>query len=193
MTTDIVTIFNDRNNCLTNKAASISLTAKGFKNAREVSEQLIKAIMPLMPASGLAANQIGISKQIFVYSFNRAVENLEIVINPSFEALDSATSWFYEGCFSTMQDNGPCQLPMVERYNKILAKYVNLEGKSVQKILEDYTARIFQHEYDHLQGIVAVNKPSAVVKNFNHKQEMMDFLIDYVKDHEIKRTPPRDF
>ncbi len=66
----IVTIFNDRAKSLSTKAAKISLTKKGLTEAKEIAGQILKLLMPLMPAAGLAAPQIGICKQIFLYSWN---------------------------------------------------------------------------------------------------------------------------
>jgi peptide deformylase len=194
MTTNIVTIYKDPNDCLTKKATKIPLTKKGLDQAKEIGDKLRQAVMPLMPVSGLAAPQIGISKQVFLYSFNGSQENIEIIVNPSFKILDQNTNWFWEGCFSTVQNEGICELANVARYNKILASYNNLEGKTLKKILEGYTARIFQHEYDHLQGIVAVNKPGSEVKTFDNKGELLAFLKNFKETNIIKieHIPPKD-
>ena len=194
MTTNIVTIYQDPTNCLTKKATKIPLTKEGLKLAREIGDKLMQTVMPLMPAAGLAAPQIGISRQIFLYSFDGSQENIEIVINPSFEILNQDTNWFWEGCFSAMQNDGISELANVERFNKILVSYNDFEGKTLKKILEGYTARIFQHEYDHLQGIVAVNKSDSEVKAFDNREELLAFLKNFKETSNIKieRIAPKD-
>jgi peptide deformylase len=68
------------------------------------------------------------------------------------------------------------QIANVFRFEQIQASYFNLEGNRVEKILENFAARVFQHEYDHLQGIVNIDREDAVVRNFNSKAEMLSFL-----------------
>ncbi len=193
MTVKIVTIYQDPTNCLTKKAAKIPLTKNGLEQAKKIVAQLREFVVTT-PASGLAAPQIGISRQVFLYSFDSSLGNMEIVINPSFEILSPDTNWFWEGCFSTIQDVGICKLANVKRYSKILVSYNNLEGQNIKKILEGYTARIFQHEYDHLQGVVTVNKADSEVETFDNKDEMIDFLKHFKETNHIKieRIAPKD-
>ncbi len=106
-----------------------------------------------------------------------AVENIETIINPVFKPLSNETDLLWEACFSATQDddNQP-KIAKVERYTKILASYYDLEAKKQQRLLENFSARIFQHEYDHLLGIVNVYKADAKIKEFTNRDEMKNFF-----------------
>jgi peptide deformylase len=188
----IVTIYNDQNQILSKKAAKIPLTKKGLKEAKEIVSKLQEALLPLMPAAGLAAPQIGISKQVFLYSYNGEVENLEAMINPIFEPLNQETDLLWEGCFSATQGDGAFKIALIKRYVKILVTYNDLNGKTQKQIFKDYVARIFQHEYDHLQGVVNVYKEGAIIKEFATKQGMSEFMKEFKEANQdkIKYTKP---
>jgi peptide deformylase len=175
----IVTIYNDQNQTLSKKADKILLTKEGLEEATEIANQLRQALIPLMPAAGLAAPQIGISKQVFLYSYNGEIENIETMVNPIFEPLNQETDLLWEGCFSATQGDGALKIALIERYIKILVTYNDLNGETQKQIFEGYVARIFQHEYDHLQGIVNVYKTGAIVKEFATKDEMVKFMREF--------------
>ena len=189
----IVTIYNDQNQALSKKAAKIPLTKEGLKEAKEIANQLEQTLMPLMPAAGLAAPQIGISKQVFLYSYNGEVENLETMINPIFEPLNQETDLLWEGCFSATQGDGAFKIALIERYVKILVTYNDLNGETQKQIFENYSARIFQHEYDHLQGVVNVYKEGAIVKEFDTEQEISEFMKEFkdANKERIKYLKPK--
>lgn len=52
---------------------------------------------------------------------------------------------------------------------------MNLAGEKVEKILGGFAAKVFQHEYDHLQGIANIYREDAVVMDFSNKEEMMHY------------------
>ena len=78
----IVTIDSPLQHVL--KTKTEQLQANELPLAREIVEKLLLALKPHLPAAGLAAPQIGISKSVFIFSFDRDPSNLEGVINPSF-------------------------------------------------------------------------------------------------------------
>jgi len=188
----IVTIFNDSTSCLSQKATPIPLTPAGLEEARIIAEQLLTTLTPLMPAAGLAAPQIGISKQVFIYSWDRSAENMEVVINPNTINIgsDSYTSW--ESCFSTIQDHDTCHAALVSRSKELSVEYTNLEGNIIRKKLQGFGAKVFQHEYDHLQGIVDTQKPDAELKTFNSKQELIAFMTTIKKEDGLSYIPPME-
>lgn len=109
--------------------------------------------------AGLAAPQIGISKQIIVFSaldipelkkwrpdFTQTMEKT-IWINPSYEAIGTDQQEDYEGCFSVINLAGN-----VKRYKKVRYKASNIHGESIEGVAEGFLARIIQHEVDHLNG-----------------------------------------
>lgn len=100
---------------------------------------------------GLAAPQIGISKRIILVDVEARgkgnVGDLRVYINPEIVwKSDDEVEW-YEGCYSTDRVCG-----IVSRTNSIKLKALTREGQPVEEDYEGYTARIFQHEIDHLNG-----------------------------------------
>lgn len=148
--------------------------------ANQIAKQLIKALEPYFPAAGLAAPQIGINKAVFIYSFDRDPKNLEVVINPSFTPIgELIEKW--EACFSTILCEKEWKVAKVARYQTIKVTYLNQEGRKIEKTLSGFAAKVFQHEYDHLLGIVNIDRPDAMVKAFDSKEEMLNFM------QEVKR------
>jgi peptide deformylase len=147
-----------------------------FPLAKEIAEKLLAAIKPYLPASGLAAPQIGVNKAMFIFSYDRDPKHLEVVINPTFIPLKEEKSQRWEGCFSTILCETGWQIANVYRFEQIKVNYLNLEGKRVERILEGFGARVFQHEYDHLQGILNIDRQDAAVRSFNSKEEMLHFM-----------------
>ena len=100
---------------------------------------------------GLAAPQIGISKRIILVDVAARgkgnVGDLRVYINPEIVwRSDDGVEW-YEGCYSTDRVCG-----IVSRPNAIKLRALTREGESIEEDYEGYTARIFQHEIDHLNG-----------------------------------------
>ncbi len=101
---------------------------------------------------GLAAPQIGIPKRIILVDVaargRGEVGDLRVYINPKIIWASEGQNEWYEGCFSTDRVCG-----IVSRPTKIKIKAFTREGQPVEEEHEGYTARIFQHEIDHLNGI----------------------------------------
>ena len=122
-----------------------------------VSEMI--SVMQLGKGIGLAANQIGITKRIFVMG----AENLEgfptpfAVVNPEIIGVSEETSLYKEGCLSF-----PGLFLSVNRPKEILVKYQNEKGEWFQSTMNGLIARCFQHELDHLNGICFVEKVSKL-------------------------------
>ena len=100
---------------------------------------------------GLAAPQIGISKRIILVDTaadgKGNIGNLQVFINPEISWMSEEEEEWYEGCFSTDHVCG-----VVARAVKIRVKALNEAGERIEQGYEGYTARIFQHEIDHLNG-----------------------------------------
>ncbi len=111
--------------------------------------QLKEADAPWDGASGMAANQWGINKSIFLFCpFGDTKFDMTVVINPSYEFLPGEdTEW--EGCFSV-----PLATGNVKRSTNIHVKYQNEKGKVIEKDLSGWAARVWQHENDHLNGFL---------------------------------------
>jgi peptide deformylase len=118
----------------------------------------------LRPSVGLAAPQIGISKKMFcMHTYDESGEILYsyAVINPKIISFSEEQTYIPsgEGCLSVDEEkNG-----LVPRSARIKAKAIlvdldTLESKEVVLKLSGYVGIVFQHEYDHLQGILFIDK-----------------------------------
>jgi len=105
---------------------------------------------------GLAAPQIGIPKRVILIDVSARgkgnVGDLRVYINPEIVWKSEEESEWYEGCYSTERVCG-----IVSRPNSIKVKALTRDGQPIEEKHEGYTARIFQHEIDHLNGIEFVS------------------------------------
>lgn len=184
----IVTIDSPERAVLKMKAEKISLDELSLAN--EIAEKMHSALKPHLPAAGIAAPQIGVSKAMFLFSYDRDPKHLEVVINPTFVPIGNEKMVGWEGCFSVILSNGIWKLAKVPRYEKIKATYLNLDGEKVEKILEGFAAKVFQHEYDHLQGMENIDRPDAEVKDFPSKEALLAFMQDVKKEDSTHYKKP---
>lgn len=109
---------------------------------------------------GLAAPQVYESRSLFVmasrpnerYPDAPAMEPT-VIINPKLLACSEETVKEWEGCLSIPGIRG-----LIPRHIEIEAEYTTIDNKTVKTIFRDFTARIFQHEYDHLKGTVFLDR-----------------------------------
>lgn len=184
----IVTIDSPLQHVLKTKTEQIE--ANELHLAREIVDKLFLGLKPYLPAAGLAAPQIGISKSVFIFSFDRDPNNLEGVINPSFTPVGNGKIEGWEGCFSVMLSNNCWKLAKIPRYETIKVEYLNVEGEKVEKILEGFAAKVFQHEYDHLQGLENIDREDAVVMDFTSEEEMLHFMEQVKKEDSLRYKKP---
>lgn len=124
---------------------------------------------------GIAAPQIGINKRIIVVGAKK--ENIKYndaqdipitaMINPTWKKLSDDVDTQYEGCMSVPQIRGK-----VQRYKEIELTYFDEKGVKITKQLNGFFARLIQHECDHLDGIVFLEKVKehggfATIENIN--------------------------
>ncbi len=106
-------------------------------------------VMHQAPGVGLAANQVGISKRMFVYDIGSGAK---VVINPVINETDG--EWTYEeGCLSVPGLYWP-----IVRPRRVHLEGLDLDGNPVSVDAEDLEARVFQHEIDHLDGVLLVQR-----------------------------------
>lgn len=158
--------------------------------AQDIGKKLFLALKPYFPAAGLAAPQIGISKSVFIYSYDRDPKNLEVVINPSFFPIDQEQIEGWEGCLSVITTTW--KLAKVPRYKAIHATYMNQNGEMIEKTLDGFAAKVFQHEYDHLQGIVNIHRHDAIVQEFATEEEMNNFMQAVKKEDAARYYQPKN-
>jgi len=128
----------------------------------EGAEQLEKDMIEFMLANhgiGLAANQIGITKRVFVMgSYN--IEGFPepfAVFNPVIKQTSEEEILNREGCLSF-----PDLWLHVKRPTWIIAEYQDSKGNTHETKIDGYLATCFQHELDHLNGVCFVDKVSKL-------------------------------
>ena len=114
---------------------------------REMS-RILKENMTHYEGVGLSANQIGISERVFVMILHMETEEIITCFNPRIIKRYKDCGWFEEGCLSY-----PDEIINVNRPNRIVVKYEDEDKKEHKIKLDGFAARVFQHEYDHLEGI----------------------------------------
>lgn len=106
--------------------------------------------------AGLAAPQIGISKRAIVFKVDEeeGVEGFprSVWINPTYEKASDDTEVAYEQCFSVQGVTAP-----VRRFRCINYKAQDVSGNIIQGRAEGFSARVIQHETDHLNGILFID------------------------------------
>lgn len=126
---------------------------------QDLFSQMLKTVIE-QQGMGLAAPQIGVSKRVFVMAshpnkrYPYAPEMAPtIIVNPQIIATSTAKEKGWEGCLTVPSLRG-----FVPRHTHIDVRYQNMEGEWLEQRFEDFLARIFQHEYDHLDGKVFIDR-----------------------------------
>lgn len=111
--------------------------------------------MQAVDGLGIAAPQVGVNLRIFIARLNFDTTNEIIVpmINSEFLKISEETEEGEEGCLSV-----PRKFGIVRRAKKVTIKYMDLRGQPQTLNLSDLNARIVQHETDHIDGILFVDK-----------------------------------
>ena len=109
---------------------------------------------------GLAAPQVHISKQIMIFTIPKedsevkdASVEITALINPKIFNISDDTENDWEGCLSIPGMSG-----LVKRFSKIKYEGLDMNGNIIKKTAEGLHARIVQHEYDHLMGILYISR-----------------------------------
>lgn len=101
---------------------------------------------------GLAGNQVGVPLRIITVVHPETREDL-VVINPEIVAISTERELGEEGCLSIPEVYGK-----VERALRVTVRGMDLRGKEVEIAAQGLLARIFQHEIDHLDGVLFVDR-----------------------------------
>ena len=116
---------------------------------RPEMSRILKENMMHYDGVGLSANQIGISERVFIMVLNMETEETITCFNPRIIKRYDDNVWCDEGCLSF-----PDEIINVERPDRIVVKYEDEDGKDHKIKLSGMAARVFLHEFDHLEGIV---------------------------------------
>ena len=126
------------------------------------------------PGVGLAAPQVGISEQLIVIEYGddddeTVPKRLFVVANPEIIQTSETVVEGLEGCLSV-----PDLVGSVDRFENIVVKGLNRHGKPIKIKAKDWLARIFQHEIDHLNGILFTDRTDKVWKPRDEDEVVAD-------------------
>jgi peptide deformylase len=111
-----------------------------------LAEEMVE-VMYAAPGLGLAAPQVGIQKQLFVYDLDDGT-GPHTLVNPTI--VESSGEWVYdEGCLSI-----PGVYVEIVRPREVHLVAFDLDGNEISIEADEITARLFQHELDHLHGVL---------------------------------------
>ena len=135
------------------------------ESLQELARDLIET-MYAAPGAGLAANQIGVSLSIVVINDSKDEDEKKplVLVNP--EIIEKGERQVdEEGCLSVIDLTAK-----VERYRKLLVRAQDLHGKTWEFPAEDFFARVIQHELDHLNGILFIDRLSPLKRTLYKKR-----------------------
>ena len=152
----VLEIITSENPVLRRKAKKVSkITPRLQKLADDMVETMRAA-----PGVGLAAPQVAVSERLFVAEIEKSEENpgsgkLYIVFNPEYVFRSDERADGVEGCLSI-----PGYAGEVSRHHKVVIKGLDRHGNRVRIEAEGWLARVFQHEMDHLDGVLFTDRIS---------------------------------
>lgn len=178
----VLTLWNDEG---VNEADTSCLRKKSVELKTPLSKEELAEIKALMDsftgrddASGLAAPQIGINKRMIIFR-NKTVDDkkkkmspddYDVLINPRITQARGEKVTATEGCLSC-----PDIQIDVSRFPEVKVRGLNEKGEKISKRYLDYTARVVQHEIDHLDGKLIVDYEGNLYYPKN-KQALIDKL-----------------
>ena len=153
-----------------------------IKDRKDLSDKMFKT-MNKYSGLGLSANQCGLPFRMFVMGDNLLLENGEklAAFNPKIiEKLPSDEKYrkevlMKEGCLTF-----PFLFLNINRPRIVEVEYEDEEGKVIKKDLDGMFSRIYQHEYDHMQGIVFTDRASKLKLDMAKKKQMK-MIKEYAK------------
>ncbi len=127
---------------------------------------------------GLAAPQVFVSKRVFVYELPPAKGESEkpetkIIINPVLSGFSRESYSDWEGCLSLPDLRG-----VVERPYAVTVEALDRDGKKLKFRASGFHARVVQHEFDHLEGRLFIDRMSDLTT--------LSFLEEYIKYHQSR-------
>ncbi|KAG2321328.1 hypothetical protein Bca52824_014541 [Brassica carinata] len=150
------------------KAREVDPEEIGSERIQKIIDDMVK-VMRLAPGVGLAAPQIGVPLRIIVledtkeyisyapkeetFAQDRRPFDLVVMVNPELKACSDKKALFFEGCLSVDGFRA-----VVERYLEVVVTGYDRQGMRIQVNASGWQARILQHECDHLDGNLYVDK-----------------------------------
>ncbi len=154
----VMSIDNEKDSLLIRKKSK-PLTKKDVLSEEfaTLCRRMLKTVRnPENEGVGIAAPQVGILRRLVaVQRFDKEGEPFEFYVNPEIVEYGEPKEYGNEGCLSVPNHRGE-----VLRSRCITLRYRDLQFKRQTEIIEDFTAVIFQHEIDHLDGILYIDRIS---------------------------------
>ena len=133
------------------------------KEVQSVARRMTELMFELEGA-GLAAPQVGLPWRIFVTRDPKDKNSAITWMNPTLEVINTALVSEEEGCLSLPEIRGGIRRPI-----EIRISGWNAVGEPIEMTSDDFIARIWQHEYDHLDGFLIIDKMSAMDRLVNRR------------------------
>lgn len=130
---------------------------------RDVATKMIE-LMHLAPGVGLAAPQVGLPWRMFVANASGEAGDDFVFINPVLSNPSRDVEDYEEGCLSL-----PSIKAEIRRPKAITITATNLEGEEISLTSDELPARIWQHETDHLDGVLIIDRMTAADRRANRK------------------------
>ncbi len=130
---------------------------------RHLIDDMIETMLDA-PGSGLAAPQVDVPLRVIVTHVD---EQFRVVVNPEIVEASDEMEEAYEGCLSMPGWTGP-----VDRHLRVTVRGLNRTGKPIKLKLSEWEARVFQHEIDHLNGVMYIDRITD--KSLLHRVESHD-------------------
>lgn len=174
--TDILRLWEERGDPIVKYPHPVlRQTARPVPRPTPATRQLVermKAAMFQAHGVGLAAPQLGVSERVIIYKLPEENEPLRVVINPKIVSRKGEQIG-PEGCLSIPLLQGD-----VKRAQEVVVKGMDLNGRPFRRRATEFEARVVQHEVDHLDGILFIDRAD------------LETLRWMVADEEEERVPP---
>jgi peptide deformylase len=151
--------------------------AKPITEVDDALRELARDMLEVMydePGIGLAAPQVGAGVRMFVidteWSDDEVGQNPRVVLNPEISDREGSITW-EEGCLSV-----PDYTANVDRDAKITLRGSDLDGNPIEEIAEGLRAVCIQHEVDHLDGILFIDRISRLKRSLYVKKRKKQLL-----------------
>jgi peptide deformylase len=120
------------------------------EDLRRLMERM-KELMKDANGVGLAATQVGVLRRVFVFSPSE--DEVDVLVNPTLVTTDDEVATDDEGCLSIQGITVPVERPLAVRLEGR-----DENGEEVSYDLEGMAARVAQHEFDHLDGVLIIDR-----------------------------------
>ena len=174
---------------------SISLRQKSQKvSTEQIETEEFKTIIADMFETlyntsngvGLAAPQVGIQLNVIVIDIKRNAKKPLVLINPKYLPIGTEKIESRESCLSV-----PGVYGMVERFKCVKVCYIDAFGQRVEREVNGFEAKVFQHEIDHLEGILYIDRIKAkenIIIDIGKPKELANIAVEkcFTKEQNIK-------